>query len=270
MALPFHGSLRRGFTLIELLVVITIIAILAAMLLPALAKTKMSAASVQCVSNLKQLGAAHTMYQGDFGQCVQYTANSNLWMAMLLPYNANVNGISICPLAYTPTTKAAFSPGYTYGTADQMWSWAPFAPGFVGSYGYNGWLYSGTYNVSDLFGLPNTWEYTPTAIVQPANVPVLADAIWVDGWPVETEGPSTNLYTGNANKDTARFALARHGGAPPAKAPQDVTSSVGLGIYGGINVLCYDGHANFDRLDMLWSLSWHASWTIPAAIPTPR
>lgn len=60
-----NHSKRRAFTLVELLVVIGIIAVLMGMLLPALSKATLHAKSVQCASNMRQVGTSLLMYANE-------------------------------------------------------------------------------------------------------------------------------------------------------------------------------------------------------------
>ncbi len=98
-----------AFTLIELLVVIAIIAILAALLLPALTKSKESAQSIKCINNIRQLGIACMVYEGDTGRLPSmlewiYPTNApppgndliNLAKGQLFPYIKS-RAVYLCP-----------------------------------------------------------------------------------------------------------------------------------------------------------------------------
>jgi prepilin-type N-terminal cleavage/methylation domain-containing protein len=84
-------SLRRNmFTLIELLVTTAIIAILAAMLLPALTKAREKAKAIHCVGNLKQFGSAYQMYLVDYtapltGDVASTSRGYSAWFDRLAP-----------------------------------------------------------------------------------------------------------------------------------------------------------------------------------------
>ena len=98
---PFH----RAFTLIELLVVIAIIAILATLLAPSLARAKEQARTALCVSNVRQMMLAMSLYVDNYARYPSvYTWGPNpnylqYWQDSLAPYltRDTTNSVFRCP-----------------------------------------------------------------------------------------------------------------------------------------------------------------------------
>jgi len=122
------GASDRGFTLIELLVVIAIIAIIAAMIFPVFARAREKARQTSCLSNLKQLGAALTMYTDDHdgyytrGQFWPFTG-VHTWEEACAPYVRNEQ-IFRCP------SQGSNQFGYGYNIA--YWGWGDWLDGMHG------------------------------------------------------------------------------------------------------------------------------------------
>jgi prepilin-type N-terminal cleavage/methylation domain-containing protein/prepilin-type processing-associated H-X9-DG protein len=97
----------KGFSLIELLVVIAVIALLMAILLPALRRARGQARAVVCCSNLRQLAIIFNMYAigndgRPFRQKGYAMASPEPWMYTLREETAGSNGIRCCPEATRP------------------------------------------------------------------------------------------------------------------------------------------------------------------------
>ncbi|HEX2999380.1 MAG TPA: DUF1559 domain-containing protein [Armatimonadota bacterium] len=154
-------SLPKGFTLIELLVVIAIIAILAAILFPVFARARENARKATCMSNLKQLGTAFTMYAQDYDECWPicsyydcfttgnaWVPGSLPWPFTLQPYLKN-RGVLVCPSDGEKAcmTKDIYVPMMTVaGYAPASASFADMAAAFPLSYASNYLIHATTGN----------------------------------------------------------------------------------------------------------------------------
>jgi prepilin-type N-terminal cleavage/methylation domain-containing protein len=121
---PEQGPSKRGFTLIELLVVIVIIAILAALLLPALGHAKQKALGIACMSNHRQLTMAWTMYTDDNDGRLLYASRHPAY-PQLNPYSWILGDLDFDPANsanWDPNLDIKISPLWPYcGESTAIW-----------------------------------------------------------------------------------------------------------------------------------------------------
>jgi prepilin-type processing-associated H-X9-DG protein len=271
--------------LIELLVVIAVISILAALLLPALARSKQKARQIQCLNNEKQTSLSYRIALDD-EPGNNLGKNSAAEWVVYHAYQPSEGWI--CPEAPISNTNqtgfmaaTVFSPWYQ-PIGEDLWPPAnvirdyaayPNKPTFrASSYAVNGWVvlsppfFSTELNMGP--GFPSSCFVSEANITQPVDTPVIADSAEPFVWPTETEGPPFNLtappWLGDGTP--IRFlTIARHG-ERPNNLPQGIWPAAQR-MPGGVNVAFFDGHAQLVRLEQLWSLYWYKDYTAPAKRP---
>jgi prepilin-type N-terminal cleavage/methylation domain-containing protein/prepilin-type processing-associated H-X9-DG protein len=249
--LETHGraSLLKAFTLIELLVVIAIIALLMAIILPALNKVKQSARSVVCQANLKTWSVAFLMYTND--------NNSNFpemmggagglygqWTIALRPYYGKEAKIWFCPCARKPTTEGGIQPfaAWVVDEAD-----TEIKTGDYGSYGINAWVYNRSSDVGS-FSTAKAWKNTLVKGTKDI-IPIFGDCMWRGGFPDDDDVPQSaeDYYGIDDYQSMQYFNLNRHSGAT--------------------NLVFLDFSVQKTALKQLWKLKWNREFDISKPQP---
>ena len=219
---------KKGFTLIELLVVIAIIAILAAILFPVFAQAREKARQTSCLSNMKQLGTATTLYIDDYDET--FPPAKLYWYAY--DYCIN-NGIvksdypcqRFCTTDFSENSQKYFWADaiYPYVKNNKMYE-CPSMKNHLG--------YAMNENISHMSG-QDTTSMCASQMQNTSNIILYADAPMIDIWG-GIDLYVVNGYTLNAGANTGAVV---HGWA---------TVKLGAARHNkGGNFTYCDGHAKY-------------------------
>jgi prepilin-type N-terminal cleavage/methylation domain-containing protein len=260
---------RRGFTLIELLVVIAIIALLMAILIPALKRVKEQARTIKCIANLRQWGIISSMYteanDGKFWSGTDRDGYYWPWQLEDRYKDWKLNKLWFCPTAKkpeydergnrAPVTNIYNAWGiYRDNETISGVTYSAGINGISGSYGINGHVLAtknpherGARNVSTV----DNWM-TPS-VHGAANIPLFVDSLRFDLWPWPDDAPATDIYAAwTATNLMARACINRHDGYVGCVFLDFSTRKVGL--------------------KELWTLKWHKTfdtmgqWTLAGGV----
>jgi len=237
---------RQGFTLVELLVVIAIIALLMAILMPALNRVKKQAKSVACKVTLHQWSLIWGLYCEDndnkFCQAGTLGWKRGTWIIGLRSQWQTRTDILRCPSAVKRRLD-----GKDWG--GPLNTYVMGSGGFLDlreecSYGANDWIYDFPAGLPNIQGRPTAWNWRTSDVSGGNNIPVFADTMWRGGGPYEKgTGGNPPAYDGEwagFNKEMKHFCIDRHNER--------------------INMLFMDWSCRQVGLKELWTLKWHRQY----------
>lgn len=203
------------------------------------------------------------MYMHDNNTTIGYTSTAVMWMDSLMSYQANVNGIRLCPLAQDTNNPVV---GTTDGSGSAATPWVR-SPTLLGSYALNGYFdYWDNHPDGVSQWVQAAWKprffQKDTSVSQPVTTPCFMDAVWPDVWVDPNDLPPNNLNVGRPNitgSETdiglGRICIARHPLMPNANVP------TGGALPSGINVSYADAHAGYLKLQQIKNLNWYLGYT---------